>query len=390
MTITTILPPARTTFLDTNSNPLAGGQVFFYVPPNTTTLKTTYQDATATIPNTNPVILDGDGSALIYGTGQYLMELWDVDNNLIYTGLTQDVYGLITGSNNTWTGSNDFTGGSIIVTTEPPGTNNTTAASTAFVAAAIASISSPLYGGAIITGILPTGITGNSTTASLTSTVGTCVDSTNATIITAPSINWAVSNGNAINGYQGGSTLPNSSSIHFFVCKGASGVGLFAHTSLSPSIPAGFNTNFRRVFSLRTDSSGNLLQGQSVETEGGAFVLYLTVPILDFSGTVSTTSSLQTISVPLALNFSPIARYWTSGSNTSSIMITSPLETDLAATNEATAGGYGYDIGGNAAFSGATGSAYVVTNTSAQLRFRASNAMNLQFVTRGWKDFRRN
>ena len=110
MTIASILPTARTTFLDTNANPLSGGSVYFYVPPNTTTLKTTWQDASATIPNTNPVILDGNGSALIYGSGQYLQEVYDSAGNLVYTGLTQDPYGLLTGSNNTWTGTNTFNG----------------------------------------------------------------------------------------------------------------------------------------------------------------------------------------------------------------------------------------------------------------------------------------
>lgn len=104
----TILPTARTVFLDTNSNPLSGGKVYFYVPPATTTPKTTWQDAGQSVANSNPVVLDGNGSALIYGSGQYLQEVRDSSGNLIYSGLTQDVYGLITNGNNTFSGNNNF------------------------------------------------------------------------------------------------------------------------------------------------------------------------------------------------------------------------------------------------------------------------------------------
>jgi hypothetical protein len=50
---------------DTNGNPLAGGQVFTY-QAGTNTLLATYTDATLTVPNTNPVILDEYGKAMIW------------------------------------------------------------------------------------------------------------------------------------------------------------------------------------------------------------------------------------------------------------------------------------------------------------------------------------
>jgi microcystin-dependent protein len=78
-----------------NANPLSGGFVYMYVPPNTTTLKTTWQDAGETIPNSNPIILDGNGSCLLYGSGQYLQYVYDSQMNLVYSGLTQDLYELV-------------------------------------------------------------------------------------------------------------------------------------------------------------------------------------------------------------------------------------------------------------------------------------------------------
>lgn len=53
-------------FFDGNGNPLAGGSVTFYLP-GTTTPVNTYQDVDLTIPNTNPVILDSNGMAVIWG-----------------------------------------------------------------------------------------------------------------------------------------------------------------------------------------------------------------------------------------------------------------------------------------------------------------------------------
>lgn len=98
MATATILPLARTVFSDTNGIPLEGGMVYFYIP-NTTTFKTTWQDANETIPNTNPVILDDLGSALIYGSGQYRQIVKDKDGNTIWDNLTQDLISLVNQTN---------------------------------------------------------------------------------------------------------------------------------------------------------------------------------------------------------------------------------------------------------------------------------------------------
>jgi hypothetical protein len=84
-----ILPLGRTQFLDNNGVPLAGGSVTFYVP-GTNTLKDTWQDPYENTLNTNPVLLDAAGSAIIYGSGQYTMLVQDVNGNIIYEALTAD------------------------------------------------------------------------------------------------------------------------------------------------------------------------------------------------------------------------------------------------------------------------------------------------------------
>jgi microcystin-dependent protein len=85
----TLLPNARQTFLDLNGKPLSGGSVAFYIP-NTTTLKSTWQDAAQTILNTNPVALDASGSAVIYGTGSYRQVVKDRTGTTIWDKITTD------------------------------------------------------------------------------------------------------------------------------------------------------------------------------------------------------------------------------------------------------------------------------------------------------------
>lgn len=82
-----LLPPGEQQYFDNNGNPLAGGSVYYY-SPNTTTFQTTWQNPTQTIVNTNPVILDGAGRAIIYGVGTYRQVVYDALQNLIWDQLT--------------------------------------------------------------------------------------------------------------------------------------------------------------------------------------------------------------------------------------------------------------------------------------------------------------
>jgi hypothetical protein len=85
----TILPLAETQFNDALGVPLAGGSVYFYMP-NTTTPKDTYIDAAQTTPNSNPVILDSAGRAIIFGSGAYRQVVYDANGNLIWDQNTSE------------------------------------------------------------------------------------------------------------------------------------------------------------------------------------------------------------------------------------------------------------------------------------------------------------
>lgn len=84
-----ILPKGKTQFFDANGNPLAGGQVYTYAV-GTTTPKTTWSDIQGTVANANPLTLDSAGEALIWGSGQYRMQVYDALGNLIWDQNTSD------------------------------------------------------------------------------------------------------------------------------------------------------------------------------------------------------------------------------------------------------------------------------------------------------------
>jgi hypothetical protein len=68
---------------------LAGGSVNMFVP-NTTIPKATWKDPNQVTANTQPIVLDANGCAIIYGTGSYRQQVFDSLGNLIFDQLTTD------------------------------------------------------------------------------------------------------------------------------------------------------------------------------------------------------------------------------------------------------------------------------------------------------------
>lgn len=98
---------------------LAGGSVAFYIP-NTNTFKQTWANSNQTTLNTNPVGLNQNGCAIIYGTGTYRQVLKDSLGNTVWDQITADV----SANNSTfWAGT---AGGSPnVITVVDPGFNAT-------------------------------------------------------------------------------------------------------------------------------------------------------------------------------------------------------------------------------------------------------------------------
>jgi hypothetical protein len=85
-----ILQPAEFQAIDANGHPLSGGTLATYVP-NTSTPKPTYQDEGLSAQNTNPVVLDSSGRAILWGDGLYRCVLRDALGNLIYDQMSTTV-----------------------------------------------------------------------------------------------------------------------------------------------------------------------------------------------------------------------------------------------------------------------------------------------------------
>lgn len=84
------LIPPESQFCDSNGHPFAGGTITTYIP-GTDTPKDTWEDLAGTVLNTNPIVLDAAGRALIYGVGDYRFVLRDAQGNLIYDQLTSAI-----------------------------------------------------------------------------------------------------------------------------------------------------------------------------------------------------------------------------------------------------------------------------------------------------------
>jgi hypothetical protein len=242
-----------------------------------------------------------------------------------------------------------------------------------------------------ITGFLPSSITGTSTTATLTISTGQAADSTNVSLLAkATTTAWAVTNGNAANGYQGGTTLPNSTTIHFYVIALAadtSWTASFASLSLTPTLPGSY-TKYRRLFSLKTSAAGALLNVVMIEAEGGSIISWLGTQVLDITtAALNTTRVLYPLTVPTGIKVHPIVR--ANIANNVGVILTSGDETDVApgtyAATWTTVPGFDLAVGSNSMVA----STYLTTDTSGQIGARATGVASLYLVTCGWKDFRR-
>ena len=84
-------------FLDSNGDPLAGGKLYTY-ESGTVTPKATYTDAAGTIANTNPVILDANGQAIVrIVSGSYTFALYDENDVLQWSVNDVSSFGTIIG-----------------------------------------------------------------------------------------------------------------------------------------------------------------------------------------------------------------------------------------------------------------------------------------------------
>jgi len=378
-----IATPSFYSAFDANGNPLAGGKVYTYLA-GTLTPRATYTDQGGTTPNANPVILDSAGRANIWldDSASYKFVVTDSADTPIRT--TDNVAPFSTAAGLSVLGS-------IASNTLVGNNTGASATPTALTIAQVQAMIGSTFSHNSITGFLPSSIAGTATTATLTISTGQAADSTNASLFAkATTTSWAVTNGNAANGYQGGTTLPNSTTIHFYAIAlptDTSWTASFASLSLTPTLPGSY-TRFRRLFSLRTSAAGALLNTVMIEAEGGGIIAWLGTATLDIStAALSTSRVAYPLNVPAGIKVQPFIR--ANIANNVGVILTSGDETDVApGTYGATwtlVPGYDLSVGSNSM----VGSTYLTTNTSGEIGARATGVASLYLVTRGWKDFRR-
>lgn len=86
----TLLPNGKQSYEDATGAPLVGGKLRTF-DAGTNNPRPTFADAAGTVPNLNPVILDGRGEAVIFWSGRYKVELLDANDAIIWT--VDDVIG---------------------------------------------------------------------------------------------------------------------------------------------------------------------------------------------------------------------------------------------------------------------------------------------------------
>lgn len=91
-----LVPNGKQQFIDINGNPLVAGLVYMY-EIGTLIFKNTWQDYAQSVLNTNPIVLDSRGQAVIYGAGNYRQILLDSLGNTIWdkdiAGYQESVFG---------------------------------------------------------------------------------------------------------------------------------------------------------------------------------------------------------------------------------------------------------------------------------------------------------
>jgi hypothetical protein len=138
------------------------------------------------------------------------------------------------------------------------------------------------------------------------------------------------------------------------------------------NIPTGYGA-YRHVFSVRTNSSGNIEAFVAYEDGGGGLKVYWTSPTLDIdlANTLTTTARTDTIHVPTGYAVEAMLNiYATDGASGFLVYVSSPDVTDLAPTSTAAPLG---SLGASATNTLSL-QTFCMTNTSGQIRSRSSLA----------------
>ena len=227
----------------------------------------------------------------------------------------------------------------------------------------------------------------------ITISTGSCRDSSDTenldlTSAITKQIDAAWAAGNNAGGLFSG-TVAADTTYHLFLIRKDSDGSIDAgfDTSITAAnIPAGY-TSYRRVISIVTDGSANIIGFTAVETDGGGVRVTLIDPILELSTSAPGTSGvLLTMSVPAGVQVVSRVFLYLNDSSSAVVYLSEVSQTDTApATPHFTA-----VVSAGATIASTT--IDLLTNTSSQIRYRSTVGSGLggfQIVLHGWTDFRR-
>lgn len=388
-----LLPNGEQTFVDANGAPIAGGSVYFYIP-NTSTFKNTWSDPGETQLNTNPVVLDSAGRAIIYGSGQYRQVVKDQYGNTLWDQLTQDPISAVTGTLGAAAfenlGNDIIDDGAGNLTIAASGVTSGTYSNPTITINSEGRITTASTQAVVLRGYidgLVLSTAGSSATFSVAA--GEAADSTNTAMMTlAAAISkttsaWSAGTGNGCLDTGSIATAtwygvfeienPTTSTVDVLCTKETAG------SAPSPTMPSGYTLK-RYIGSMSTNGSS---QWAAFVQNGGDF--RWVVPPLDGNGISLTTAYANiTLSVPLGVKVRAEGR--ATGGSGSGFIATRPT-TGSDGTPSGTVAPLAILNGGALAYAPA-GVWSVWTNTSGQIQWAASGSETAYLVTTGWFDLR--
>lgn len=392
--------------LDDNGDPVSGAKLNFY-QTGTSTRKNTYSESTLTTPNANPVVADSEGrfgAIYLLSDGAYKVVYTDAEGNIIETLDPVDAR-VATTTAATLAGTASTTGlsassgvlslaiNSLTEDTAPDADNDYVATYDAS-GAALKKVKP-----ANLVPLPPSHLSGlvvsnNSTDSShdLDITAGKCRDASDTVNISLSALtkklDTAFAEGDDAGAMISGDSLPTSGTVHIWAIAKADGTNDIcandhSNEGLSPTLPTGYAYK-RRIASLRTDSSANILafiQTGDVFMYKGPDGLSLSYD----STSLGTTAATATLEIPTGVKFEAIANARMSQGSGTQVLISDPDQDDEAPSSTAVP----IATIGTADSGSVTVQVRMMTNTSNAWRVRsAASSTTLKIATLGWIDTR--
>ncbi len=379
-----------------------GGKIYFYAA-GTTTAKDTYQDAEATTPSANPVVLDTRGEAAIYGRGAYKIvektsadvQIGDAQDGILLPEITDVALGLL---NDSTTTDMRTTLGLGTAATKDAGTS----ANEVLLLAENAKL--PVLDGSNLTNLAaaaassPFGYKSGFTLSrnantTLGITAGACRSSADAanmsqgSAFTKTLASFVAGTGNG--SLQIGLNLVVSTDYHVHAINNSSTNAndfLVSTSPGSPSLPSGYDT-FRRIGSFKTDTNPYITDFVQFKNQ---FLWKAVVEDWNAAGdgNLGTAASNKTLTVPTGIQVDALFTA-TAGTNgvAGSVYFSSPDVDDEAPKEFTTAPFSQLLVPLNTGVRFSSGQLNIRTNTSAQVRVRCSQAAYaVDISTMGWVD----